>query len=169
MATADRIPVAKAALSSSMINKSGAYCHYTRGCGCSGTRHSLRPLIGGGGKLKAKPRALRAARANSFQELERRHCEEPLRRSNPAFFLRCASRKLDCFASLAMTASRPTHAHSTSSLPGVQLRTGARTHNRRRLLWRALIQEGPLAPFAISRAQHMVPCVRRDDLLRGCR
>src|SRR5712675_1336984 len=31
-----------------------------------------------------------------------RHCEERLRRSNPAFFV--ASRKLDCFAALAMTA-----------------------------------------------------------------
>src|SRR4030088_150180 len=26
-----------------------AYYHYTRGCGCSGTRHSLRPLIEEGG------------------------------------------------------------------------------------------------------------------------
>jgi hypothetical protein len=36
----------------------------------------------------------------------KRHCEEPLRRSNP--LLQQKEKKLDCFASLAMTASRQT-------------------------------------------------------------
>jgi hypothetical protein len=40
--------------------------HYTRGCGCADTRHSLRPLSGEGGNFSAKPQALRAARANVF-------------------------------------------------------------------------------------------------------
>jgi hypothetical protein len=28
-----------------VVTNARAYYHYTRGCGCSGARHSLRPLI----------------------------------------------------------------------------------------------------------------------------
>jgi hypothetical protein len=36
-----------------VVTNARAYYHYTRGCGCSGARHSLRPLIGEGGKFLA--------------------------------------------------------------------------------------------------------------------
>jgi hypothetical protein len=34
-----------------VVTNARAYYHYTRGCGCSGARHSLRPLIGEGGSF----------------------------------------------------------------------------------------------------------------------
>jgi hypothetical protein len=51
--------------------------------------------------------------------VSRRHCEGPLRRSNPSFA--SPSCKMDCFASLAMTAERARH-------------TLARHHPRRRVI-----------------------------------
>ena len=65
--------------------------------------------------LIGKPRAKHAARSrSSVLEIERRHCEEPLRRSNPAFFAArwIASRSLSSGAFratrwLAMTVSAP--------------------------------------------------------------
>ena len=82
------------------------FAHET--AGAARIRLSLRPLLSEGGNRR-KARAHRAARMRTHiyclkieSELSQRHCEERLRRSNPAFF--CAvSRKLDCFASLAMT------------------------------------------------------------------
>jgi hypothetical protein len=35
-----------------VVTNARAYYHTTRGCGCSGARHSLRPLIGEGGTSK---------------------------------------------------------------------------------------------------------------------
>jgi hypothetical protein len=51
----------------------------------AGTRSSLRPLVFGADEFLAKARAHRAART---WMCVLRHCEEHLRRSNPAFFLR---------------------------------------------------------------------------------
>src|SRR6195256_1599966 len=48
-----------------VVTNARAYYHTTRGCGCSGARHSLRPLIGEGKEIDSKPRADCAARSRS--------------------------------------------------------------------------------------------------------
>src|SRR5579863_10371656 len=70
--------------------------------GAMGTRHSLRPLIPEG-NVQFIARALSAPRRSEAVS-RRRQCEERLRRSNP-WLLVCGV--MDCFASLAMTASGP--------------------------------------------------------------
>src|SRR6266849_4048950 len=67
--------------------------HEAAGASC--TRHSPRPLWA---KDSSTPRPLRVARTKSYPELAGRHCE----RSEAIH--RAAKRKMDCFATLAMTA-----------------------------------------------------------------
>jgi hypothetical protein len=42
-----------------VVTNARAYCHYTRGCECSGARHSLRPLIAEGGNFQQTSSASR--------------------------------------------------------------------------------------------------------------
>src|SRR4030088_27084 len=82
------------------------FLHCTRGCGCIGARHSPRPLISGR-EIHAYLGRIAPRECESVslrQTVSRRHCEEALRRSNPSFA--SPSCKMDCFASLAMTAGR---------------------------------------------------------------
>jgi hypothetical protein len=48
-----------------VVTNARAYYHTTRGCGCSGARHSLRPLITEGKEIDSKTRAYQAARSRS--------------------------------------------------------------------------------------------------------
>jgi hypothetical protein len=64
--------------------------------GAARTRSSLRPLIGGPKESSSKPRAHRAARSRN--RIPTRHCEEPLRRSNPFFLYDLLCHAMDCFA-----------------------------------------------------------------------
>src|SRR5665213_103876 len=79
------------------------HAHETAGAPC--TRHSRAPFVFEGAEIESKPRAVRAARMRTHvlrtlclevTPMFQRHCEEPLRRSNP--FLLFACRAMDCFA-----------------------------------------------------------------------
>jgi hypothetical protein len=65
--------------------------------GAARTRSSLRPLLFGGERI-CKTRAQCVAGMWRYVSNHQRHCEEPLRRSNPV--LACC---MDCIAALAMT------------------------------------------------------------------
>src|SRR5664280_1035500 len=99
--------------------------------GAARTRLSLRPLVVPEGGHRRKARAHRAAAMRTRicclkieSKLPQRHCEERLRRSNPAFVF--ISQKLDCFASLAMTLMYPlSFVIGELRLPPSLSRTGA--------------------------------------------
>jgi hypothetical protein len=77
------------------------YVHFAREtAGAARIRLSLRPLLSR--RVKDDANLGRIA-PRECEVISRRHCEERKRRSNPPFFL--SAKKLDCFASLAMTVS----------------------------------------------------------------
>jgi hypothetical protein len=100
--------------------------------GAARTRHSLLPLFERDNEMKTSGQS---CRENAKPRLFPRHCEEPLRRSNPFFLLRGS---MDCFAEpvirrrfaptgwLAMTRKeRATFSVSSSALCAIAHWSGA--------------------------------------------